>query len=152
VARREVERRRRRGGLVALGAALAAWGGFGCSNFDNGPAICSRPATEKPLPYAGGTVEGDWYMSADWDGEWLAFPGGAYYEIDHGLGVMPRVLMFYLSFERFGLPDGRSFSLAAGNEVQVEAVSEESVVVMNGTCSDFWLLAVIGAGDDLPTP
>jgi hypothetical protein len=137
---------------VGLGALLLGGGHLGCSNLDNGPVICSRPATVEPLLYDGGTVEDGWYTSGDWAGELLSFGGGAYYQIQHHLGERPRVLQFFLSFDRDGIASGGSLSQAAGNEVEVMGLSEESVTVMNGTCSDFWLLAVIGVGDAVPTP
>ena len=137
---------------LALGAVLVAAGGLGCSDLDNGPAICARPATAEPRLYDGGSVQDGWYMSADWTGELLSFPGGAYYQIVHHLGQMPRSLQFYLSFDRDGVASGGSVSEASGNEVEVKAVTEQSVTVLNGTCADFWLLAVIGVADDAPAP
>lgn len=142
---------RRRWGL-ALGAVLAAAGSLGCSDLDNGPVICARPATDQPLLYDGGSVQDGWYMSSDWTGELLSFRGGAYYQIEHHLGQMPRVLQFYLSFDRDGVASGGTLTEASGNEVQLEAVTEESVTVLNGTCADFWLLAVIGVADETPAP
>jgi hypothetical protein len=141
----------RRWGL-ALGSVLAAAGSLGCSDLDNGPVICPRPKTDEPLLYTGGSVENGVYMSSDWTGELLSFGGGAYWKIEHRLGDVPRSMEFWLSFDRDGVASGGTLTEASGNEVQLEAVTEESVTVLNGTCADFWLLAVIGVADDTPAP
>jgi hypothetical protein len=84
-------------------------------------------------------------MSSDWDGELLDFAGGAYYEIHHSLGEMPREFQFYLSFERDGLGSG-SLTESAGNQAEVKAIDEESITVVNGSCAAYWMLAVVSLG------
>ncbi|MBI4700081.1 MAG: hypothetical protein HY744_02765 [Deltaproteobacteria bacterium] len=120
-------------------AALAGCGGEGPL-----PQICSRPESADPTAFKGGKVQGCVYQSAPWDGELLHFPGGAYYQIFHQLGVVPSWWLFYLSFERDGVTSG-SISQAAGNEVEVKAIDAESITVLNGTCAEYWMLARIGA-------
>ena len=127
---------------LALGALLAS-GVSGCNDLDNSAQICPRPATNDPLPYDGGTVDGGVYESAPWTGELLSFPRGAFYAIYHHLGHVPIDADFWLSFDRDGVAHGGSLTEASGNEAEVMYVDDKVLVVMNGTCSDFWLRAVI---------
>ena len=122
----------------------------GCSDFENGPEICDRPATPVPIEYTAGVIQNGIYRTGDWCGELMYFPGGAYYQIDHNLGVIPERWEFYLSFNRNGLKrwGGRSLTQAAGNQVQVESVDEKTITVLNGTCSSYWLIGVIDSGLD----
>ncbi|MSP26834.1 MAG: hypothetical protein EXR75_17175 [Myxococcales bacterium] len=122
--------------VSALSAALV-----GCGT---PPVICERPATEEPVSYAGGSIEDGVYMSSDWSGELLQFDGGAYYEFHHGLGERPRWWTFYLSFERDGLGSG-TLAAAAGNQAEVRALDAETITVVNASCADYWLLAVVGS-------
>ncbi len=116
----------------------------GCSEI--GPETCRRPETEIPKAFSGGSVEGGVYMSSAWDGELLHFPGGAYYRIEHQLGELPRWWMFYLSFEQDGVASA-SLAQAAGNQVEVKGIDDEAITVINGSCAEYFLLAVAGAGD-----
>lgn len=136
--------------LTGLGLLPAALLTAGCEGLDNSPITCDRPSQETPTIFRGGSVEHGVYMSSDWEGPLLAFDGGAYYELHHGLGEIPRVWQFYLSFERDGLVSG-SIAQAAGNQAEVKAIDEESITVVNGSCVDYWMLAVVSLGDiDLP--
>jgi hypothetical protein len=128
-------------GLALVGAL--AMGASGCDNLDNGPEICPRPATSSAVLYDDGTVDGGVYESAPWTGELLWYPGGALYGIRHHLGHVPIDAHFWLSFDRDGLAHGGSLTEAAGNEAEVMYVSDEYLTVMNGTCADYWLRAVI---------
>lgn len=85
-------------------------------------------------------------MTATWTGgDLLHFPGGAFVQIFHGLGVVPSEWNAYLSFERCG-GDG-AIAEAAGNQVQLEAMDEQSITLLNGTCvDDFFLLVTARAG------
>ncbi len=109
----------------------------GCG--DAVPSICARPASEQPVPYDQGMVQNGSYMTADWDGEWLHFGGGAFYEMHHHLGSKPRQISCYLSFERYGTT-GRGSSAAAGNQVVIAAVDSESFTIVNATCVEFWIM------------
>ncbi len=133
---REGRATRRGLALLCAGAAFAC----GCAT---PPVVCDRPGTPEPVAYTGGTVEDGVYMSADWDGELLHFPGGAYFDLRHGLGERPRWWMVYLSFERDGLASG-SVAAAAGNQAEVKSVNDESITLLNGSCADYWMLAVAG--------
>lgn len=125
--------------LVGLLACL-----LGCSTLSEiGPETCDRPESAEPIDYRGGTVQDGVYMSADWYGELLAFPGGAYYRIHHELGEVPRWVEPLLSFERDGLGSG-SVAPAAGNQVEIKAIDAETVTLVNGTCTDYYLLLIAG--------
>jgi hypothetical protein len=122
-------------------AATCAVTALGCG--DALPVTCARPATAEAVAYRGGGVEADVYMSADWEGDLLFFPGGAYYEIYHGLGEKPRWWQAYLSFERDGLTSA-SVALAAGNQAELKAIDNQSLTLLNGSCADYWLLVAAG--------
>ncbi|MCC6524327.1 MAG: hypothetical protein IT373_16835 [Polyangiaceae bacterium] len=140
----EARRLRARRGLVAL-ASLAALG-LGAAGCDESPVpiACQRPVTAEPTDVLIGTLDNDVYMSADWYGEWLYFPGGAFFRFHHGLGAMPRWWIPYLSFGRHALTDGSEVSIGAGDVAQVAAVDDYTITVMNGTCADFYLMMVVG--------
>jgi len=131
--------------VLRLTALIASVGiaSLGCNTI--GPETCARPNSESPRPYRDGTVEGHSYRSAAWDGELLPFAGGAYYQIYHGLGRVPVGLAFYLSFERRGVAEA-SLAPAAGNQVEIKAIDDETVTVLNGTCADYYLLATAWTG------
>jgi hypothetical protein len=133
---------------MALAAPLA-----GCDGVSSiGPTSCDRSAAaNEPILYTEGTVEGGIYMTSAWDGELLDFPGGRRYRLDHQLGVVPRFFQAYLSFNQFGVRDRiGTLAAAAGNQVEVDEVTDTSIVVINGSCVDYWLLVVAGAGDVAP--
>ncbi|MEZ4444010.1 MAG: hypothetical protein R3B72_33360 [Polyangiaceae bacterium] len=126
--------------LVVGGALLL--GASSCDSVNSlGPQICDRPETEEPTDVTEGEVIGDTYRSADWDGDLLYFPGGAYYRIHHNLGAIPVGVQFYLSFSRDGVADG-SLAPAAGNQVEIHAIDEETITVLNGSCSEYYLMVI----------
>jgi hypothetical protein len=103
------------------------------------PVICDRPNTPEPLPYNEGTTEACVYMSADWGGDLLHYPGGTWYQFIHNLGL-PRVQCdVYLSFERDGLTSG-SLSLAAGDQAVIKAIDDNSITILNASCVEYWVL------------
>ena len=132
------------------GAALASMalvmGALGCDAVASiGPDICDRSEQGNPAQlYSQGTVEGGIYMSSDWDGELLYFPGGMRYSIEHKLGEVPRFWQFYLSFDQEGTKTG-VVSLSAGNQAELRGISETHMEVVNGSCAAYWLLVVAGA-------
>ena len=132
-----------RSAVAAAIGATAVLALTGCGGF--GPETCSRPDNEVPRDYKGGTVDNGVYMSADWDGEWLHFFGGAHYRIFHQLGERPRSFQVYLSFERFGLRDA-TVAHAAGNQAEIKEIDVTSVRLLNGSCADYWLMFVASAG------
>lgn len=125
--------------LVLLGAALSC----GCA-----AGICDRPENKEPRKFTGGEIVGDTYRTSDFDGDLLHFPGGAFYEIEHGLGVVPTTVSFWLSFERDGLGSG-SVAQAAGNQVELKAMDDQTMRVLNGSCAEYFLIVQasrVGAG------
>jgi hypothetical protein len=151
--------------LTRLGAAalIAGVGGASaaCSFFtDLGPQTCDRSESgNPPVLYTEGTVVNGVYMSSDWGGEWLYFPGGMRYRIEHKLCTTPRSWSAITGFHRYGVngddgecegdPDGGCEPIApgAGNETEVHDVNAVDMTVVNATCSDMWLLVTATAGD-----
>jgi hypothetical protein len=139
----------RGGKRYACAAVLLVMFVAGCK-----PTTCDRSAEgNPPIRYVEGSVENGVYMSSDWDGSdasdrdgLLYFPGGMRYEIEHKLGEAPRWWQLYVSFVPDGVKTG-TLSQAAGNQAEVNDVSETTLTVVNGSCSDYWLLVVAGAGD-----
>ncbi|HHH11808.1 MAG TPA: hypothetical protein ENK23_07030 [Sorangium sp.] len=124
--------------LVALGASL-----MGCVSPPIGTELCRRPKTDEPVDVRVGAVENGVYMSSDWGGELLYFPGGSYYRFYHQLGETPRWWQVYLAFDREGLPS--SVSEAAGNQAQLQAIDDETITILNGSCVEYWMLLTAGA-------
>lgn len=131
------------------GAAMLLIGAIGLACGDAAPTICRRPATDEPIPYVEGTTENGVYMTSPWNGPLLHFPGGAYYAIRHGLGEIPRWWQCWVSFEPDGVDSG-SLALAAGNEVEVKAIDDQTLTVLNGTCVEFWLVCAVGGSATTP--
>ena len=132
---------------AALSALALAVNGCGVLS-GLGPSACDRSEeSNPPVRYTEGTVQDGIYTSSAPDGELLYFPGGMRYAIVHKLGKLPTFFHFYLSFDRYGTRDG-TLAEAAGNQAEIVEVNEEELVVVNGTCSDDWLLVVAGAGQE----
>lgn len=132
-----------------LAVAIALSFASGCDSSNYGGGVCARPESTEPTPYTQGTVENGVYMSADWYGELLHFPGGAYYQIHHQLGEVPRWFDFYLSFEHDGLNSG-GLAQAAGNQVEVKAIDEQTITIVNSSCATYWILVAVGTGANHP--
>lgn len=133
----------------AMAAVLAGAWLTGCVAPPIGTELCRRPETDEPIDYRGGDVDNGVYRSADPYGELLHFPGGAFYRIHHELGEQPRWWQFYVSFERDGLTSG-SVALAAGNQAELKAIDDETLTVLNGSCAEYWLLAVTATSAPSP--
>jgi hypothetical protein len=137
---------------LALLALLSLFAG-GCTWI--GPQPCDRsPGTNPPLVFEGGTVNDGVYMTSNWDGEWLFFPGGMRYNLVTNLGTVPSQLSAYLSFNEYGsLPgDGGAFAPAAGDQVQFLCEDSQHIFVANGECVEYWLLVTAQAGTDNSAP
>jgi len=129
---------------VLFAASSLAAVGAGCETFQEiGPTSCSRSADDNPpVRYAEGIIsQGTTYQTSEFDGELLYFPGGMRYELEHGLGARPDRWEAYLSFDRFGARTG-TVALAAGNQVELIEVTDETITVANGSCVEYWLLVV----------
>jgi hypothetical protein len=116
--------------IFALAIALAA---AGCAE-----DICDRPSTAQPIPYRGGTTADCTYESSPWEGPLVPFPGGSFYGMVHSLGVKPHTIVCYVAFQPAGI-EGGSVTIATGNEVEVHEVDDESFVILNDTCADFYV-------------
>lgn len=135
----------RAGWAEALFALALAPGLAACLN-DIGTAFCDRSIEgNPPVLYTEGTASEGIYSSSEPDGELLYFPGGMHYALEHKLGERPDYYHFYLSFSRYGTSDD-TIAESAGNQAELVHVDEARLVVRNGTCSTFWLLAVAGVG------
>jgi hypothetical protein len=129
---------------LALSALLL---GCGPDAYNPGPETCDRSEERNPpVLYTDGSTEDGVYMTSDWDGELLYFPGGMHYKLVHGLGSVPRFFQAYLSFDRHGTQDGGTIGLAAGNQVELVRADDKTMVVRNAECVDYWLLLVAGSG------
>ncbi|MDI1429278.1 hypothetical protein [Polyangium sorediatum] len=139
-----------RWGIVA--AALALVGSSGCNAINSIGPNCDRSTeTNTPVRYTEGTVEHGVYMSAPWNGELLWFPAGMRYELEHGLGEVPRFVDIWLSFKKCGTGES-TIAPAAGNQAELRTVDTNKLVIVNGSCVDYWLLVVAGTGDGEPNP
>ncbi|WP_437548420.1 hypothetical protein WME97_00085 [Sorangium sp. So ce367] len=121
---------------VGASAAFAA----GCS-----PNRCDRSEeANPPIEFVEATPEGGIYETSAPDGELLYFPGGMRYALKHHLGARPRWWQVYLSFERDGTKSGGTLAQAAGNQAEVPCVDDQHLIVVNGSCSEYWLRVVAG--------
>lgn len=140
----------RRGALAVSGlaAALCLAAGAGCSS-----ACDTSDDGNPPERYTGGVVIDGVYRSSPFGGELLHFPGGKRYELVHGLGVCPLTMTAWLSFSASGIGPtftGDTLSQCAGNACEFQSWNEQSVIIKNATCSEFWLLVTIdGRGGTL---
>lgn len=133
--------------VLLVFAASALLLGCGPEDYTPGPETCDRSEKLNPAVfYADGTTENGVYMTSDWDGELLYFPGGMHYELEHRLGEVPRFFQAYLSFDRHGTADGGTIGLAAGNQVELVRANDKTMVVRNAECIDYWLLLTASAG------
>ena len=133
---------------IACAALLCpSLAGCGPDDYNPGPETCDRSEERNPpVLYADGTTEDGLYTTSEWDGELLWFPGGMHYELEHGLGEVPRFFLAYLSFDRHGTRDEGTIALAADTQVELVRADEETMVVRNAEYVDYWLLVVAGVG------
>lgn len=130
--------------LIALSLLSVAL--VGCN--DIGPSICARDVDSNPyVDYSQGTVTNGVYETSPWNGEYLHFPGGFHYQLDHHLGVTPSWVTPYLSFDRYGDLDGGVVGPGSGNEFEITSVDDKQILVDNGSCVEFWLRVTAGTGD-----
>jgi hypothetical protein len=135
--------------LFVLASLLFA---TGCSVLNSiGPNCDRSAANNENVVYKEGKTENGVYMSSPWAGELLWFPGGMRYEIPHGLGQTPQFVETWLSFDHCGTQTS-TVALASGNQAEVREVSKDKLVIINGSCSDYWLLVIAGTTSNVPTP
>ena len=124
---------------------------MGCSVLNSiGPNCDRSAASNENVIYSEKVVENGLYMSSPWDGELLWFPGGMRYEIPLQFEETPRFVEAWLSFDQCGTKKS-TLALATGNQAEIREVSKDKLVVINGSCSDYWLLVIAGSTADKPT-
>jgi hypothetical protein len=145
--------------IASLLVASAALSGCGPDDYNPGPETCDRSEERNPpVFYADGITEDGVYMTSLWDGELLWFPGGMHYELEHKLGAVPRFFQAYLSFSRYGTDGDRdpstdeiaTLALASGTQAELVRADDETLVLRNAECVDYWLLVVASAGAPSP--
>lgn len=146
--------------LFVMAAGLV---GGGCSVINSiGPSCDRSAANNEPVLYTEGVTTNGVYKSSPWGGELLWFPGGMRYNLAlRGWTQVPDFVDLWLSFEQCGTKTS-TVARAAGNQAEVRAIRQEDVAVgeervvievVNGSCSDYWLLVVAGSGvDGSPVP
>ncbi len=128
-----------------LGLALVADGLPACNT------SCDKES-EAARPYSGGQLVGsvcNEYETNGFDQPYIPFPAGRRWQIQHQLGTLPTEIKSYVSFVERPLPAGKNGNTAesAGNQVIIEAVTDESVQVRNDTCEEFYLRLVVRSGN-----
>jgi len=137
---------------IPILTALSILGVASCSQINNIGPNCDRSAEKNPpIRYTEGKVESGVYMSSPWAGELLWFPAGMRYELPHGLGEVPRFVDLWLSFDHCGTKSS-TVAPAAGNQAELREIDKDKLVVVNGSCVDYWLLVIAGTGDGKPNP
>jgi hypothetical protein len=135
--------------LFVLACSLFA---SGCNVLNSiGPNCDRSAANNEPAKYTEGKTENGVYMTSPWAGELLWFPGGMRYELPHGLGATPHFVQAWLSFDQCGTKTS-TVAQASGNQAEVRVVDQDKLVIVNGSCVDYWLLVVAGTGTSEPGP
>ncbi len=138
--------------FAIFAAAISLVGASGCNTINAIGPNCDRSGENNPpVRYTEGTVENGVYMSSPWTGELLWFPAGMRYELGHGLGEVPRFVDLWLSFDKCGTKTS-TVAAASGNQAELRVIDEEKLILVNGSCVDYWLLVVAGTGDGEPDP
>jgi len=100
--------------------------------FDGGQTLSCTYSSSRRWP---DTPTGSFYQ-----GEWLWFPGGMHYALEHGLGCAPTSLQAWVSFDRYGTRNGGIDAPAAGDQANILAADATTIRIANGECADYWLL------------
>lgn len=138
--------------LFVLASGLFALSAMGCSVINSIGPNCDRSATNNEnVVYTEGKTENGVYMSSPWAGELLWFPGGMRYEIPLEFEATPQLVETWLSFDQCGTKES-TVALASGNQAEIREVSKDKLVIVNGSCSDYWLLVIVGTTAEMPTP
>lgn len=114
---------------------------YGCSAL--GPCDRSDDGNPPDPYYDGTTVEG-FYMSSEWTGPFLPFPGGKRYRFFHGLGATPMEMACWTSFNSTGIENG-SIAPPAGNMCVVQEINDEYIQIKNDTCSEMYVMVTAEA-------
>jgi hypothetical protein len=106
-------------------------------------------------PGEGRLLGPDLWESSPIDGVWLDFPKQRAWIFDlHDLGDrVPEVITPYISAQADPQHEvGGNFTIGAGNLAQISGVTNDQVVVQNGTCADYFLRLTVQAAPRAPTP
>ncbi len=112
---------------------------------------CNRESG-RTRSYTGGHLVGercDEYETNAFGEAYVDFPAGRRWQIQHQLGALPTEVKSYLAFVENPLPSDANGNTAetAGNQVIIEAVTDEYVQVRNDTCEHFYLRLVVHSGN-----
>jgi hypothetical protein len=115
-------------------------------------STCSRDADLVTVPASEGIVEGKTYRSSNFGGPYQYFPPARTISFEHGLGVTPYSVQFWVAFTGSGTPPP-TLAPAAGNIAELRAAEGDTepaldatrIAVHNDTCSDFYLWVVATA-------
>ncbi len=119
--------------LVSIGMSLP---GLGCSSLNS---CDTSDESNPPDPFYDGTTVDGFYMSSDWTGPLLPFPGGKRYDFHHGLESTPRSVECFVSFGSQGVENG-SIAQSSGNLCVIQDVNDEYIRVKNDTCSEMFVM------------
>jgi hypothetical protein len=125
---------------IDVGACVFALGSPAC-----GPACDTTDKGNPEQTFDGGTVTGGinpYYVSSGWAAGLLPFPGGKRYRLMHHLGFAPAEVSIYVSFAERDTP----VTPCSGNTCVIQEVSDDSIVIKNDTCSEFWVRVVASGG------
>jgi hypothetical protein len=123
-----------------LALSALAWSSAACTKTSS----CSRDADSAIVSVKPGMVEGNTYHSAPIGGPYEYFPPMRTVSFEHGLGVVPYAIQFWLAFSDHG-----TLAPSAGNMTELRAlddadlpITKDSISVYNNTCSEFYLWVV----------
>ena len=125
--------------IYALWALLTALC-LGCGSDTAGDELINVALSELPCAELdGGLWESAPLPPATGTCIWLSFEGTTTYEIEHGLGTIPRVVLGYLAFEESGV----SSTIGAGDSFLIRDGDEQMITLRNGSQQDFYLRLVL---------
>lgn len=124
-------------------APLGALAVVGCGSCDT--------SGQDPITYRDGLTNESrtYYETSPIDGEYLHFPAGRVYELEHNLRALPFAIDAYLAFSPNpnSSNGGDGFAPSAGNQTILNA-DERFIFVRNDTCAEFYLRVVAFADPD----
>ncbi|HEY4156746.1 MAG TPA: hypothetical protein VGM29_01570 [Polyangiaceae bacterium] len=122
---------------AALGSAAC---GTACKTVDSTPLTYDNgnDVAQNPL----------FYITTDWHGTWLDFPGGREYQLIHHLQKDTQLVPTpYVAFSPQPMPENGvgNASVSPGNQSIIQGETDTYVQVRNDTCEHFYLLMTIQA-------
>ena len=127
--------------LGTLGICALALLNSGCTKTSS----CSRDEDLVVVSSSPEMLEGNTYHSAPFGGPYQYFPANRTVSFEHGLGVIPSTIQFWLAFSSDG-----DLAPSAGNMTELRTIKGDDqpaldatrISVRNNTCSDFYLWVV----------